>query len=100
MTWLAISVWFAAMSRKLTFELPIELAIVARMMPRSCSSTSSRVYISRVPDSSLWKTLASAMRYEYRPNARSRTIPKSASRIVTGCCVPQRRPVWMRVEKK
>lgn len=40
------------------------------------------------------------MRYVYVPNARSRTMPKSLSRIVIGFAVPQRWAVTRRVEKK
>jgi hypothetical protein len=42
----------------------------------------------------------SASLYEYMPKARSRTMPKSLSRIVTGCGVPHLRPSCRRVLKK
>ncbi|CAB3695102.1 hypothetical protein LMG26845_04949 [Achromobacter insuavis] len=38
--------------------------------------------------------------YEYTPKARSRTMPNSLSRSVTGWAVPQRRPSCRRVLKK
>ena len=67
---------------------------------RSAGSICATVYSASVAPTLAWNTAASATRNAYMPNARRRTAPNSLSRIVIGCCVPHRCPVWTRVEKK
>jgi hypothetical protein len=53
-----------------------------------------------VPTSSRSSFEASTTRAEYPPKALSRTIPNSASRTMTGFCVPHLRSVNRRVLAK
>jgi hypothetical protein len=75
-----------------------ERFVTARL--RRCGSTSGTRYTSRVPLTFLRNVAGSSTCQLYIPNARSRTIPKSLSRMVIGFCVPHRCAVWRRVETK
>ena len=53
----------------------------------------------RLPEFSVWNSVASWMRQLSLPKARKRTAPKPSSRIVTGRVVPQRGSTCWRVRK-
>ena len=90
----------AAMSRNGTWLCAnaSDMCVTTRFF--RCGSTSVVRYTSRVPLNVSMNLTGSSTRQLYIPNARSRTIPKSLSRMVSGFCVPHRWLICRRVEKK
>ena len=76
--------------------VPSRLTIICRRY----SCTSSVRNCGSVPTSSRSSLVASMTRAAYAPNARSRTIPNSGSRTMTGFWVPHFRSVNSRVLTK
>jgi hypothetical protein len=70
------------------------------MTRRRSSEISSASTVLSVPMISRRKTSGSSIFTTHRPLARTCTIPKSGSRTVTGCGVPQRRSVTGRMFMK
>ena len=70
------------------------------MTRRSSSEISSAWTSESVPMTSRRKMSTSSMETTHKPLARTWTMPKSGSRTVIGCGVPQRRSVTGRVLMK
>ena len=73
-------------------------ALTARL--RIWPSTPSAVKRELVPNTSRIKAAGSLTRKEKDPNARTRIMPNSLSRIITGLAVPHLRSMNCRVETK